>query len=157
MNQLEQARAQIDTVDRQMAALFEQRMAAVRQVIEYGVSEIPADKILMGIPNYGYDWMLPFIPGQSRARKISNTEAVLQAERLGIEIDYSEEFEAPYYYYTDSNGQEYVVWFENERSWQAKFNLVKEYNLAGISIWNIVDPFPAGQAVLLNNFYPLKV
>ena len=35
MNQLEQARAQIDTVDRQMAALFEQRMAAVRQVIEY--------------------------------------------------------------------------------------------------------------------------
>ena len=30
MNQLEQARAQIDTVDRQMAALFEQRMAAVR-------------------------------------------------------------------------------------------------------------------------------
>ena len=132
-------------------------LPAVRQVIEYGVSEIPADKILMGIPNYGYDWMLPFIPGQSRARKISNTEAVLQAERLGIEIDYSEEFEAPYYYYTDSNGQEHVVWFENERSWQAKFNLVKEYNLAGISIWNIVDPFPAGQAVLLNNFYPLKV
>ena len=35
MNQLEQARAQIDTMDRQMAALFEQRMAAVRQVIEY--------------------------------------------------------------------------------------------------------------------------
>ena len=35
MNQLEQARIRIDEVDRQMAALFEQRMDAVRQVIEY--------------------------------------------------------------------------------------------------------------------------
>ena len=35
MNQLEQARAQIDTVDRQMAALFEQRMNLTRQVAEY--------------------------------------------------------------------------------------------------------------------------
>lgn len=31
----------------------------VRQVLDYAVTEIPREKILMGIPNYGYDWQLP--------------------------------------------------------------------------------------------------
>ena len=35
MDALEQARAEIDTVDAQLAALFERRMAAVLQVAEY--------------------------------------------------------------------------------------------------------------------------
>lgn len=35
MNELESARQKIDEIDRQMAALFEARMAAVRQVAAY--------------------------------------------------------------------------------------------------------------------------
>ena len=35
MDQLEQARAQIDAIDAQMAALFTQRMQAVVQVAQY--------------------------------------------------------------------------------------------------------------------------
>ena len=35
MDALEQARAEIDAVDTQLAALFERRMAAVLQVVEY--------------------------------------------------------------------------------------------------------------------------
>ena len=58
----------------------------VRDVIEYGVSEIPAEKILMGIPNYGYDWKLPYVQKESRAEKISNEEAVARAARYGAEI-----------------------------------------------------------------------
>ena len=30
----------------------------VRRVLQYAVTEIPAGKILMGIPNYGYDWVI---------------------------------------------------------------------------------------------------
>ena len=33
----------------------------VRQVLDYGVTTIDPNKILMGIPNYAYDWSLPFI------------------------------------------------------------------------------------------------
>ena len=35
----------------------------VRKVVEYAVSEIPPEKIILGIPNYGYDWPLPFERG----------------------------------------------------------------------------------------------
>lgn len=31
----------------------------VREVLDYAVTEIPREKILMGVPNYGYDWKLP--------------------------------------------------------------------------------------------------
>ncbi len=129
----------------------------VRRVLEYGLSEIAPDKILMGIPNYGYDWTLPFIQGQSRAERISNPEAKSRAERVGVEIQYSERDQSPYYYYTDSLGAEHVVWFEDERSWRAKFELVREYGLAGLSIWNIVDAFPEGTALLTEFFDILKV
>ena len=39
----------------------------VRRVAEYGASVIDPEKIQMGIPNYGYDWPLPFVQGQTRA------------------------------------------------------------------------------------------
>lgn len=48
----------------------------VRQVIEYAITEIPSAKIDMGIPNYGYDWPLPYEKGVTRARTIGNIEAV---------------------------------------------------------------------------------
>ena len=32
----------------------------VRRVVEYALTRIPREKISLGIPNYGYDWALPF-------------------------------------------------------------------------------------------------
>lgn len=129
----------------------------VRRVIEYGISEIPPDQILMGIPNYGYDWTLPFVRGESRAEKISNDEATARAARYGAEIQFDEPSQSPYYYYTDENGTEHVVWFENAASWRAKLQLVSEYGLAGISYWNIMDYFPAGAEVLRGLYSVAKI
>ena len=42
----------------------------VRRVVEYAVSRIDPAKINLGIPNYGYDWTLPFSEGAPRARTI---------------------------------------------------------------------------------------
>ena len=48
----------------------------VRQVVEYAVTQIPRDKIDLGIPNYGYDWPLPFEKGVTKASTIGNVQAV---------------------------------------------------------------------------------
>lgn len=132
-------------------------LPSVRRVLDYGISRIAPDKILMGIPNYGYDWTLPFINGESRAEKISNPEAVARAAFYGVNITYDEEYQSPYYYYYDALGREHVVWFENEQSWTAKFNLVKEYGFAGISFWNIMYDFPGGIEALRNSLEILKI
>ena len=43
----------------------------VRQVVEYALTEIPASKIWLGVPLYGYDWPLPFVQGRTKAQSIS--------------------------------------------------------------------------------------
>ena len=48
----------------------------VREVVEYAITRIPEYKIDLGIPNYGYDWTLPFVKGESKARTIGNIEAI---------------------------------------------------------------------------------
>ena len=48
----------------------------VREVVEYALTRIPPEKIILGIPNYGYDWPLPYERGITRARSIGNEEAV---------------------------------------------------------------------------------
>jgi len=124
----------------------------VRRVLDFAVTQIPREKILMGIPNYGYDWTLPFVQGVSAAEKISNTEAVERAARVGAVIQYDQLAETPFYRYFDELGKEHEVWFENEASIRAKLNLVAEYGLAGVSYWNLMDYFPGNWEVLRSMF-----
>ena len=62
----------------------------VRKVVEYAVSEIPPEKIILGIPNYGYDWPLPFERGVTRARSLGTLEAVKLAVDFGVDIRFDE-------------------------------------------------------------------
>ena len=38
----------------------------VRRVAEYALTEIPREKIRLGVPNYGYDWALPYERGVTK-------------------------------------------------------------------------------------------
>lgn len=117
---------------------------SVRRVLDYGLSQIPAEKILMGMSNYGYDWKLPFVQGESKAEKLTNYQALARAEYYGVNVEYDEEAQTPFFTYTAPDGSEHIVWFENEQSWRARLALVSEYSLAGISIWNIMHIFYGG-------------
>ena len=117
---------------------------SVRRVLDYGVTQIPPEKILMGLSNYGYDWRLPFVQGESKAEKLTNYQALARAEYYGVDVQYDEEAQAPFFTYTSPDGSEHIVWFEDERSWRARLALVEEYGLAGISIWNIMHIFYGG-------------
>lgn len=129
----------------------------VRRVVEYAVTEIPRDKIDLGIPNYGYDWPLPFERGVTQARTINNVEAVRIAVRRGAEIQFDELAKSPFFRYTDAaTGVEHEVWFEDVRSLQAKFDLIKEFELRGCGYWQIMQWFRANWLLLQQNFYVRK-
>ncbi len=113
---------------------------SVRRVLDYAVSVIPPEKIDMGIPNYAYDWPLPYERGTTVADTIGNLEAVKIAADYGAEIQYDEESMAPYFYYT-KEGVSHVVWFEDVRSIQAKYDLIAEYGFRGAGYWNLMREF----------------
>ncbi len=127
----------------------------VKRVLDYAVTVIPLDKIYMGIPNYGYDWPLPYEKGTTAAITIGNMEAVTIAAEHGAIIEYDEKSQAPYFFYTDYDGINRVVWFEDARSIQAKLNLVNEYGLRGAGYWNLMREFPQNW-VVLNSLYTIE-
>lgn len=107
----------------------------VRRVLEYAATEMPSEKILMGMPNYGYDWTLPYMRG-TPARSVGFIEATDLALRFGSEIKFDEASQTPYFNYTE-NGVRHVVWFDDPRSIQAKLELIGELDLAGVSYWTV--------------------
>lgn len=127
----------------------------VREVLDYAVTEIPNEKIFMGIPNYGYDWTLPFVKGTSKANSVSNMGAVELAEKVGAEIMFDETSKAPYFIYYDSQGKQHRVWFENARSIEEKLKLYDEYNLDGVGYWNVMKYFPQNWLVV-NSLYDIN-
>lgn len=128
----------------------------VRRVVRYAVSEIPTSKILMGVPNYGYDWMLPYEQGVSRAENIGNQGAVLRAARYGAEIRFDETAQSPYFEYY-AGGNRHVVWFEDVRSVEAKLALTDEFDLLGVGYWNIMRRFDQNWALLAARYGIVKV
>lgn len=127
----------------------------VRRVLEYAVTEIPPVKISMGIPNYGYDWPLPYERGVTKARTIGNIEAVRIAINQGVEIQFDELAGTPFFLY-ERNGVMHEVWFEDVRSLQQKFDLIKEFGLRGPGYWQIMQLFRANWLLLEDNFYIVK-
>ena len=113
----------------------------VREVVEYGVSKIDNTKIYMGIPNYGYDWLLPYVQGESKARSIGNEEAIRIAQRYGAIISFDDVAASPYFNYIDESGREHEVWFEDVRSIIAKYDLIDEFQLLGGGYWNLMRSF----------------
>ena len=114
----------------------------VRQVVEYALTEIPPEKILLGVPNYGYDWILPFVRGESQAVTIGHVEAVQIAINNGVPIQYDEMAQSPFFLY-EREGVMHEVWFEDVRSLKRKYDLIREFGLRGMGVWQIMRLFRA--------------
>jgi len=126
----------------------------VREVIDFAVSQIPTDKIDMGVPNYGYDWPLPYVKGETAARTIGNIQALDIAKSNNAEIQFDELAQSPFFRYT-LEGIEHEVWFEDVRSIQAKLNLVIEKDLRGVGYWQLMKLF-RGNWLLLNSILNIE-
>lgn len=127
----------------------------VRDVIEYALTEMPASKIMMGQNLYGYDWTLPFVQG-SVAKAVSPQEAIQLAANNNVPIQYDTNAQAPFFNYVDGEGRRHEVWFEDARSIQAKFDLIKELNLRGMSYWKLGLSFPQNWLLIVENFDVVK-
>lgn len=127
----------------------------VREVVEYAVTKIPPSKIDLGIPNYGYDFTLPYERGVSAARTVSNIEAVQIAVNRGAAISFDEVAMSPFFRYED-NGILHEVWFEDVRSMKEKYSLLPKYGLRGIGVWQIMRLFRAGWLLFEDTFSIVK-
>ena len=126
----------------------------------------PRHKIVFGVPLYGYEWPTESAtvgaPTLGKGREI--TYAVLDAQLLpnirigarsqaalhGLRRDPTSG--SPYYAYQEPAGGWRQGWFEDERSLAAKFDFVKQQQLAGIAVFPIGYDDGAFDALLRQSF-----
>lgn len=82
---------------------------------------------------------------------IGNIEAIEIAIQNNAVIQFDEQAQSPFFTYT-LNGIDHIVWFEDVRSLQAKFNLIDEFELKGAGYWQIMRLFRANWLLLAENF-----
>jgi len=114
----------------------------VREVLEYAVSPeggaVPADKLVLGVPAYGYDWPA----GGLWADAVSFTDVMrrleaVQARDPSARLEWNGRDQTPTLRY---DGRE--VWFENHQSIGYKLLLALEYDLAGVALWRLGQEDP---------------
>lgn len=106
----------------------------VRRVLEHAVSlGLDMRKVYMGIPLYGYDWPRQGL-GWGDAAGMEYEEVLARAQRYGATIEFDSAAVAPKFTYTNG-GVEHQVWFEDVRSFEAKYELAQEFGVGGILFW----------------------
>ncbi|CAA7601010.1 Glycoside hydrolase superfamily [Acididesulfobacillus acetoxydans] len=100
------------------------------QALDYAINLIPEDKILVGIPVYGYDWSgapTRMLPMRDIPALVAETKARVLWSDPAVE---------PYFYYWRGRDR-HTVWFENELSAKIRLGFVKSYHLRGIAVWRL--------------------
>jgi spore germination protein YaaH len=106
--------------------------------IQMTLNEIPASKILLGVPQYMRVWEETknsrgtYVKTGSKAITMNGLTQLKDDKSLEIQWDSaSEQYYAEYY----ENDKKYRVWIEDETSMQSRLNLVETYELPGIAAW----------------------
>ncbi|MGE8205593.1 glycosyl hydrolase family 18 protein [Heyndrickxia sp. NPDC080065] len=126
----------------------------VEKTIRYALNLIRSDKIILGVPRYGYEWTMSNGTVES-ARAVSVASATATAMKYQVPIQYSTEYQQPFYSYRDESGKRHIVWFEDSRARAQKLELVVKYRLRGIGAWQLGLQF-AQSAILVREFLITK-
>ncbi|MBA2472341.1 MAG: peptidoglycan hydrolase [Pseudonocardiales bacterium] len=103
----------------------------VRQTLDYAKTQIPPEKIVLGVPVAGYDW----VDGQGEV--VSWLQCFGRTKAYNATLQYDRLSQAPSFKYTDAQGREHEVWFENAESTAAKLEVAKSAGIRGVYLWMI--------------------
>ncbi len=110
--------------------------------VKYALKVVPKDKLLLGIPLYGYRWYADS-PEQSQdgespqltADEISAPHALqLAASYRAGKVEWDAEDHTPYFYFYRQQMREWV-YFTDAKAFQERAGLVNQYGLKGFCAW----------------------
>ena len=118
----------------------------IKEMLGDYLANVPPEKIILGVPYYGYNWVVEDATPRSKriegAEEIgfsqSQTYAGVMETILEVNpyVNWDEEARVPYFtYVSPETGSIRQAYYENERSLTEKYDLVLENDLAGVGIW----------------------
>jgi spore germination protein YaaH len=96
---------------------------------------VPAEKFLLGVPYYGYDWPVQDDMPQSPAtdRAVSRIYSVIPDILAHFPRQWSENYSVPWIPYRPSAWRQ--CWYDDAQSLGLKYAFAKERNLGGVGMW----------------------
>ncbi len=117
------------------------------QVVRYATSLIDSRKVQIAFPLYGYDWRVT----DNTTAAVSVNGAQNQAISANTVIEFDQIAASPWYRYWEEM-EKHIVWFEDVRSYREKYTLVDQYQLLGVTYWQLNLPAPQNWVYLNNHF-----
>lgn len=102
--------------------------------------DVPADKIISGIPFYTILWnTVTNEDGTSTVTgEAMGMDAGLQVlENNNVEYSWDESTAQNYAEFEGNDGSLYQIWLEDDKSLEEKMTLVKDYDLGGVAAWKL--------------------
>ena len=110
--------------------------------LSYFLKKVPAEKIVLGVPFYGYEWQTATTDFLSNTYPKSGSIATYQRvqklitdpETSSISAKWSSSTLSPYIIYYDEEKIKQIH-FENTQSLQLKIDVIKSTGIGGLAIW----------------------
>jgi len=121
----------------------------IRSLLE----EVPAHKVILGLPFYTREWQERLLEGgklEVKSKALSMASAQQHIRENKADVVWKEEYCQHFATYTKGE-YTFKVWLEDERSIDLKSSLIKKYNLAGAASWRRGFEEPEIWEVLYNN------
>lgn len=94
------------------------------------LEKIPANKIILAVPYYGYDWPTEKSDGDGKGVPYAQIAEAVKTSNF----TWDENSQTPYYSYVE-DGKPRIVHYDNIRSLGIKYDYVLDKNLQGVGIW----------------------
>lgn len=135
-------------------------IAWTEKTVQYAISIMPASKVFIGLPGYGRDWITSIVgtcpisapPGLTMSAKAATFKMNYANAKAAIDqalpVFDEKNSEVTYSYIKTFNGLtskgaattcsvSRTVWYQNDRSYTERMNLVAKYQLGGASLWTL--------------------
>ena len=106
--------------------------------IENILKIVPADKIIMGIANYGYDW-----PAKTKAvphpvaAGVTFQQAIITAVESQSDVTFDPETLNPHYSYADEQNQVHTVWMLDGITAYNQLRAAERQGVRGTALWRL--------------------
>jgi spore germination protein YaaH len=124
-------------------------VAWVQSILNFAVTVIPASKIYLGVPLYGYNWTNN---GKS-ATSVTYAQAIALQQQYHATRQWSAADGEPYFTYTDAAHVQHTVWYNDAQALEARLPLIGKYGLGGVAFWSFGQEDPGIYGVMRSYMY----
>lgn len=97
------------------------------------VQGVDPSKIVLGTAHSGHDWITS--PSERFFKDATTKDALKISTDSNVDLKWNKETQSSFFEYKDADSKKHVVWLEDYRSFKAKTDLAKSYELQGMFIW----------------------